>query len=196
MRRLPRGQLLRFSLLVVGGGVVPPYALAAYALWRGARRRAPSGHFDAGVVLGCAVLPDGRPSRALRARAEGGATLFLRGLVPRLVLSGGFSPGRPSEAAVMAEVARAAGVPEAALLREEASHSTVENLQHSARLLGHPGRLLVITERYHLGRALRAARGLGLTAEGFGVDSPRRGLYDWSKIILRECTSILWHAAR
>jgi uncharacterized SAM-binding protein YcdF (DUF218 family) len=190
--------VLRFLLVVLGFGIVPPYVSALFLLWKGARRPLSRGRFDAGIVLGCAVLADGSPSRALAARAETAGRLFLGGMVDRLVLSGGFSPGRPSEASAMREVLRRQGIPGAQCSLEENSHSTYENLRYSWHLLvpTRPARVLVITERYHLWRALHIARRLGLPAEGYGAPSPDRSLWGWAKILFRECTSILWFSVR
>ena len=76
--------------------------------------------------------------------AEHAADLFHRGLAPRVVLSGGFgvrkeSPWVKSEAEMFAEVMRARGVPEPALLLESRSTNTGENVRFTRELLAARG---------------------------------------------------------
>ena len=149
------------------------FCAGALSLERYGSREPPGGSFDAIVVAGCRVLPGGRPSRALRRRAAHGARLLLEGRAPRLVLTGGVGEHGPSEARVAAGVVRALGIPEAAILLEERSTSTEGNARGArARLeaagqLGQ-GRVLVVTDAYHVLRAERVfaryfevARGVG-----------------------------------
>lgn len=118
------------------------------------RTLAPSA--DAIVVLGARVR-QGVPSWPLRCRAELGARLLLEGRAPLLVLSGGGDQGNRPEAEFAAEIARAAGAPDAALLLERESRSTHENALYTARLLlaRDATRILLVTDPSHLFRACR-----------------------------------------
>jgi uncharacterized SAM-binding protein YcdF (DUF218 family) len=96
----------------------------------------------------------------LRRRALHGAVLYAAGLVPRLLLSGGDPERRgTSEARRMAEVAAERGAPPSALLLEERSRTTVENVQLSLRLLRSRslleglGTILLVSAEWHLARA-------------------------------------------
>lgn len=196
-KRISKGQGLRFLLLVLGGGVLPPYALALALIARGAlsSRRPPRA--DAGIVLGCATRPDGRPSAALTRRALAGASLLKQGRVGQLILSGGVGSQR-SEARAMYDVLTEAEADPSRLLLEERSHSTYQNLLYSRSILQGIGArsVVLITERYHLGRALLIARDLGLLAVGYGASSPRRSVRSWFWILLREASSVLWYLSR
>jgi uncharacterized SAM-binding protein YcdF (DUF218 family) len=110
---------------------------------------------DAVVVLGARVLAGGVPSGALQARVERAVALYRRGLAPRLVFSGGVGVHPPSEARVMRALAVSLGVPEAACLLEEQSHSTEQNARHSVAVLRAVGarRVVVVSDPYHLLRA-------------------------------------------
>jgi uncharacterized SAM-binding protein YcdF (DUF218 family) len=140
---------------------------------------------DAAVVLGFALGPTGTPLPSLLARVSHGAALWRRGLVRKVLLTGGPArPGEPAEARVAWALARAAGVPDEALLLEERSLSTAENLLEAAKVLdAHQLRtVLVVTEAFHLARALGHARRMGLVAYGSPAPSaawsdPRRGLW-------------------
>jgi uncharacterized SAM-binding protein YcdF (DUF218 family) len=98
-------------------------------------------------------------------RARHAAGLYHAGLVPRLLLSGGEPEvGGRSEAEVMADAARAAGVPESALLLESASQATWQNVSLSVELLREQGlleglsRVLLVSCPWHMRRVSWIAR--------------------------------------
>ncbi len=143
--------------------------------------------YDAVVVLGAHVGADGQPSPALARRMRRGIALIREGAAPRLLLTGGAQdPGGagPTEAAVMARLARQAGLPESALLLETEARSTWENALFSRRLMAAQGLVsaLVVTDRLHLCRALLCFRRCGLRVAGQAAeagwfeDSPGRVL--------------------
>ncbi len=111
-------------------------------------------HFDAIVVLGCRVVPGGAPSFALERRARHAARLYHAGLAPRIITTGGVGDFPPSEADVAARVLRSAGVPDSAILREDASTSTQENAAFAKQRFG-GRRVLVVTDGFHTWRAER-----------------------------------------
>jgi uncharacterized SAM-binding protein YcdF (DUF218 family) len=123
--------------------------------------RFPPGPLTA-VVLGARVYEDGTPSPALEDRVATGVRLLREGRADRLVFTGGSIRGRPSEASVMAQLARALGAPEAALLLEDQSRSTFENAARTAQLIG-SGEVLLVTCDFHLARASAYFRGRGFT---------------------------------
>lgn len=131
-------------------------------------RRAPS--FPAqpvtAIVLGARVYPDGRPSPALVDRVALGVSLLKQGRVRRLLLSGGAPDDRPTEASVMARLAREAGAPSDALELEASSRSTFENARECAALLLARGEreVLLVSCDFHLARAAAHFR-----RRGFGV---------------------------
>ena len=136
--------------LLVGLGILGAVWLGtAIALARSTHRPPAGARFDALVVAGAAVLPDGRPSGALARRTEHAVALWREGVAPRIVLTGGSSAsGGGAEGVVAARHARSLGVPDDALLVEDASTSTEENALRASRLLG-SCRVLVITDSYH-----------------------------------------------
>lgn len=119
------------------------------------------------LVLGAAVWPGGVASPTLRRRAELGARLVLEGQAAAVIGCGGLGRHGPSEALVIAEICRAAGVPEDRVLVEDRSTSTEENIRFALPLLAGLGtnRVLIVTDRYHAPRAVLIARRLHLAAE-------------------------------
>ena len=122
---------------------------------------------DAIVVLGCQLVGGGRPSERLRRRVALGVGVYREGAAPLLVMSGG-GAGAATEAAVMRDLAREAGVPETAVLLEMESRNTFENAAYSARLLHAVGkqRIVLVSDRAHLPRAARLFRHAGLEVIG------------------------------
>ncbi len=108
---------------------------------------------DAIVVLGGGVRENGQPREATLERMLYGVTLYHRGLAKRLILSTG-ARGHISEAQVMAAIARAHGVPQPALLLEERSHNTYENLREIQQLfsLHHWHTVILVSSPYHMRR--------------------------------------------
>ncbi|MFZ5477649.1 MAG: YdcF family protein, partial [Myxococcota bacterium] len=120
-----------------------------------------------------AVLPGGEPSPSLRARAEGAAALWALGRAPLVVCTGAHHLRPPGEAVVAREILLARGVPAEVVLIEEISRNTKGNLRCARGVLP-PGarRIYVVTEPFHMGRALAIARAEGFEPLPWPVDSP------------------------
>lgn len=133
-----------------------------------------SARFDAVLLLGVELGADDAPTPELKARAKAAAAAHARvcaaqGETVPLVVCGGCLPGHArTEADAMAELLPSFGVPEACLVREDASQDTMGNMRFAARLLGGAKgrRVLVVTSDYHLRRALLTARRAGFRASG------------------------------
>jgi uncharacterized SAM-binding protein YcdF (DUF218 family) len=124
-------------------------------------RRLPA---DAILVVG-RVLERDRASPIFVARLAHAAELFHDGLAPYVLVAGGLTgDATRSEAAVGREHLLELGVPPAAILLEDRSTHTVENLAYvrrTARALGWR-RLLAVSDPLHLARVLAVGRGFGL----------------------------------
>ena len=159
---------------------------------------------DAVVVLGTRVLADGRPSPALARRVDHAVRLFHEGRARHLVMSGGLGDHPPAEAQVMRDHAVRAGVPPERILMEAESDTTFENALRSAAILRARGwsRLIVVSQGYHLPRALFLFRRLGFEAAGsaapgagyFGAARATLGLR--VAVRLREVAAWPWYLWR
>ncbi|MGE5373031.1 MAG: YdcF family protein [Solirubrobacterales bacterium] len=126
---------------------------------------------DAIVILGCRLRGE-KPSTFLAARAREGLRLYRQGYAPLIVVSGGKGPGETlSEAGWMRDYLVARGVPERAVLVEDRSHTTEENLRFTAALLSARGKdhVLIVSNGFHLKRADFYAREAGLRPSFSGV---------------------------
>ena len=146
------------------------------------------------LVLGARVLDGGRPSSALRRRAEHAAHLWLAGRVRAIVVSGGDRWGGPSEARVMADLCRALGVPEAALALEARAATTEQNIALARPMLEalETDALLLVTDWPHSLRARLVARRQGWARVRVSCPSVpfrARVLRHWA----REALALLWY---
>ncbi|MCC1493940.1 YdcF family protein [Cognatishimia sp. F0-27] len=146
------------------------------------------------IVLGAAVWPGGVPSPTLRRRTAHALNLWREGAISGIVATGGLGRHGPSEASVIAETLMAEGVPRTHIMLEEQSTRTLENLAFARPfLLGAETReVVIVSDIWHLPRALLIARQLGMRARGAAV--PIRGSRPWpfAKAAAREVPGLVW----
>ncbi len=144
----------RALVWVMAGGGLSWVAFSCGLDRYGQARPTPEGQWDAIVVLGCRVYPDGQPSQALARRVDRAVELFLAGRAETLVLTGGAGDTGFVEAEVAAARAESLGVPRTAMILETRSTSTEENAQFAAEAI-QGRRVVVVTDAYHVLRSER-----------------------------------------
>ena len=127
------------------------------------------------IVFGAGVLPEGEPTPVLYDRVAAAAELYHRGTVPRLLLSGDGRPESTHEPDVMRRTALRLGVPDAALVLDNAGLRTYACCDRARREFGVTSGILV-PQAFHLPRALLLCDALSIDAAG--VASARRA-YPW-----------------
>lgn len=127
------------------------------------------GDFDCILVLGAGVRDDGSPSVMLRDRVATGISLFRDGASARLLMSGDHGRENYDEVNVMKRLATEAGIDPDAVFCDHAGFSTYESIYRAKEIFG-AERVLIVTQEYHLYRALYVARRLGLEAYGVSAD--------------------------
>ena len=155
--------------------------------------------YDVIVVLGAAVWPGEQPSPALRRRVLHAVDLLQHGYATRLLVTGGVGKHPPAEAEVMQRIAVAHGIPRASIVVEDQATSTFESAWRCRELLRQHGwsHVLIVTDRYHLTRALLAFRSLGVRAVGSAVPGkPARRLWRRWQYYLRERLALAWYLGR
>jgi len=135
-------------------------------------------HADAIVVLGCRVLPSGRPTTAAARRAARAAEAYLEGVASHVIASGGRRWGQLIEADMLRAELLRGGVPEAAITRELWSLTTHENAIFSAEMLRRRGarRVAVVTCDWHVNRAIANFHAVGVEAWPLPSAGIRRGI--------------------
>jgi uncharacterized SAM-binding protein YcdF (DUF218 family) len=152
---------------------------------------------DAIIVLGSQVRADGNPSNSLRSRTLRAIELYKEGYAPTLFLTGGVGRFPPAEAQVMRRLALQAGIPDMALVLDEAATSTQESIQTAARVAQERGwrTVLIVSDPFHMYRAQQMARDAGLDA--YGAPAYRSQLYTNARLrryyTVREAVALLWY---
>lgn len=117
------------------------------------------------LVLGCAVWSDNEPSPMLRDRLDTAIALYRQSVAPKLLLSGDNSIVEYSEPDCMLKYTLAQGVPAEDIFLDFAGFSTYESVYRSHAVFT-ADRMIVVTQKYHLFRALKACEALGIEAKG------------------------------
>jgi uncharacterized SAM-binding protein YcdF (DUF218 family) len=173
MRAMQKLQAVRFfkallrGLLLIGvSAMLLAVLVCALIVVQGQRDEARDS--GAAVVLGAAQW-NGDPSPVLRARLDHALDLYHRGVVKRIILTGGVGAGdRLSEAAAGKQYLLDRQLSAEVLLLDERSTTTWENLQNAADLARTNGidTVLLVSDPFHMLRSLKMARDLRLTAYG------------------------------
>jgi uncharacterized SAM-binding protein YcdF (DUF218 family) len=143
---------------------------------------------DAILVLGRRLQED-RPTDVFEARLQKAESLWRAPLAPRVIIAGGTTgEAGLSEAEAGERWLGERGLPLAAILREDRSQHTLENLFNVRELMRVEGwgRLILVSDPLHLPRAAAMARGLGLNIRCVPAEDPRSkvGLRWWSRALL------------
>jgi SanA protein len=121
------------------------------------------------IVLGASVKNDGTPSDALRDRVDAGADLFRRGIVDSILMTGDDGQFAVNEIKAMVSAAREDGVPEQAIQTDGHGYRTYESCKRAHDVYGIT-QAIVVTQRFHLGRALYLCNSLGIDTTGMVAD--------------------------
>ena len=142
------------------------------------------------LVLGAEVYADGRPSRFLQARLDLAVELYRRGLVERVLVSGDGRSRFYDETGGMRAYLVLHGVPETDLLLDHAGLDTYDSCLRARDVFG-VRELVVVSQSYHLPRALVICRALGLDAWGVGDETVRSYSRTWARGTRRELAANL-----
>jgi SanA protein len=125
-----------------------------------------------GLVLGTSPrsLKGGGPSPFFEGRIETAARLYHAGHLPHLVLSGDNRKAEYNEPAAMKEALQQRGVPESAITLDSGGYRTMETVLRARTVFGLKKPVL-ITDDFHLPRALFLSSATGLDAVGFASES-------------------------
>lgn len=122
------------------------------------------------LVLGAGITADGSPTPFLAERVSVAADLYRRGTVRALLMSGDHSTTDHDEVEAMAALARRLGVPDAAIVLDHAGFDTYSSC-YRARSVWGLRRVVVVTQPFHLPRAVWLCDRLGVEAVGVATGS-------------------------
>ncbi len=120
--------------------------------------------YDCILVFGAGIISNSRPSHMLEDRLKGAIALYQAGVSDTILLSGDCSGEDYDEVSVMQRFCIDAGVPAEAIVRDDKGFSTYETVQNAADA-GYK-KVILVTQEYHLYRALYIADELGLDSDG------------------------------
>lgn len=120
---------------------------------------------DCIIVLGCRVFGSGAPSNMLAARLDTGILLYDCGVAPKLLMSGDHGQREYDEVNAMKKYAVANDVESSDVFMDHAGFSTYESIFRAKEIFG-IDKAVIVTQEYHLYRALYIAEKLGIEAYG------------------------------
>jgi SanA protein len=125
---------------------------------------------DAIVVLGAGLFPSGAPSHVLHDRLDTALQLYRAGRAPRILVTGDHGRATYDEPRAMREWLEARGVPAHAIFMDHAGFDTYSSMARARRvfLVRRP---IVVTQGFHLPRALYLAQAAGMQAAGVPSDA-------------------------
>jgi vancomycin permeability regulator SanA len=191
VKRLPRVPLRR---LIIAGGLAAVLGLAAVAggeIWV---RSAAAGRVYAesdvpaapvALVLGAEVYSDGSPSAFLAARLDIAKRLLDDGKVKAILLSGDHSRWAYDEPGDMEVYLIARGVPASKIALDYAGFDTYDSCARAHRIFG-VDRAIVVTQSFHIDRAVTLCRDQGIDATGIGDTSVKVYTWPWRRDVVRE----------
>lgn len=144
-------------------------------------------NIDCIIVLGCQVKSDGSLSHMLRDRLIRGVELYNQKSAPKLLMSGDHGQKNYDEVNAMKQYAIENGVPSEDVFMDHAGFSTYETI-YRARDVFKAKRVIIVTQEYHLYRALYIAKQLGIEAYGVSADLNRyagQSMRDLREILAR-----------
>ena len=124
---------------------------------------------DAILILGARVYADGNVSLMLNDRLTTGYELFQEGKAPKIIVSGDHGRKEYDEVNAMKSFLKEKDVPPEDIFMDHAGFSTYESL-YRARDIFQVKKVIIVTQEFHLARALFIAGELGLQAYGVAAD--------------------------
>ena len=147
---------------------------------------------DSVLVLGAAVWGN-EPSPMLRQRIEKGMEVFNTSDAGCLLMSGDGRAKNYNEPSTMARYAIENGIEEQYVIQDPYGIRTYDSMWRAKYVLGYDS-VIVITQAYHLNRAIYIGKAMGLEVYGVACDSGilNAGLYNNSREIVARCKDFIW----
>jgi len=136
-------------------------------------------------VLGAQVKPDGTPSGFLGARLDLAKRLYDAGRIQMIIVSGNHGADEYNEPIAMLNYLTRAGVPAERVIADPGGFDTYRSCLRARQIYG-LSHVIMVTQSYHLPRAVATCRALGIDAIGVGDDSARQYRVSWWRGTIRD----------
>lgn len=161
-----------FVALLTGVMLVAPWLLRAWISWQArdtiyTSQTAPPN--AVALVLGAGLWRDGSPTPVLYDRVATAVELYHNGRVKKLLLSGDNSFENYNEPAAMQQLALDLGVPPQDIVLDYAGRRTYDSCYRAREIFG-VRQVTVVTQQFHLNRALYLCNALGVESVGVVAD--------------------------
>ncbi len=171
IRKFIGRMILTLSMIGLVGVVLPRLITSLYSINRiYQKENAPKKRLA--IVFGAGLRRDGTPTAILRDRVQTAADLYFSGTVEKLLMSGDNRFMEYNEPEAMRQYALSLGVPDAAIALDLAGRRTYDTC-YRAKAIFEVNDVLLVTQKFHLPRAVYLCNALGLEANGIEANTRR-----------------------
>ena len=129
---------------------------------------------DCIIVLGAAVRPGGEPSLMLKDRLEKAIELYEAGVSDTIIVSGDHREEYYDEVNTMKSYLIEAGIPSEDIFMDHGGLSTYDTMYRAVNIFD-VKTAVIVTQKYHMYRAIYDAKSLGIDAYGVSAEEIRYG---------------------
>ena len=151
-------------------GVLLPRMITAVYSWNRIYQVESAPTERVAIIFGAGLRWDGSPTAILRDRVQTGVNLYFGGRAEKLLMSGDNSVEYYNEPEAMRQYAIAMGVPAEDIVLDYAGRRTYDTCYRARAIFG-VERALLVTQKFHLPRALFLCNALGLDASGVDANN-------------------------
>ena len=140
-------------------------------------------NIDCLLVLGAGIINNERPTLMLKDRLDKSIELYKKGLAHKIIMSGDHGKINHNEVGIMKKYAIERGVPSEDIFMDHAGFCTYDSIYRAKEIFG-AKKIIIVTQKYHLYRAIYISNVLEL--EAYGIKSDARIYAKMPYHILRE----------
>jgi SanA protein len=180
-------KLLATACMLLGAGLVIGIILNIYVYAIGSRYIVSSAaklpHEPVAIILGAAVSPSGVPSSVLEDRIVAAVALYKEGKVDKILMSGANPTITNNEVDPVRTILIEDGVPTQDIFLDHAGFNTYSSM-YRAKVVFEISSAIIVSQEFHLPRAVYIARSLGIDAYGFPADRGTYALRNYAREML------------
>lgn len=169
LRRLFKGAMLTMGIGLIIIFLINLYVVQSAKQYILSEQELSGSSYDCALVLGARVYASGALSPMLHDRVLTGVELYKNGVVPKLIMSGDYQDKNYDEVGPMKDFALELGVLKQDIEVDPAGFSTYDSVYRAKNVFA-VNRVVIVTQKFHIYRAVYIARALGIDAYGTIAD--------------------------